>query len=38
MTEVTAEDENKACTAGEKQKSEDLKGERESSKAVCVYM
>ena len=35
MTEVTTEDE-KACTAGEKQKSEDLTGERESSKAVSV--
>ena len=41
MTEVTTEDE-KACTAGEKQKSEDLTGERESSSAtgkspcVCV--
>jgi len=33
--EVTTEDE-KACTAGEKQKSEDLTGERESSKAVSV--
>ena len=36
MTGVTTEDENKACTAGEKQKSEALKGERESSKAVWV--
>ena len=39
MMEVTTKYENKACTAGEKQKSEDLTGERESSKAavsVCV--
>jgi hypothetical protein len=36
MAGVTTDDKNKACTAGEKQKSEDLKGDRESSMAVCV--